>query len=226
MRGTFGTFFVVTLFFNFLDLLPPHSSHSFWRPFLLQPHPPPWALPIAIVCEIFLSPCKCALCGPNQCEVGRTLHPAWSAPQSFHRPDFGHTGRVMDGHQKYKLYQSHCPLWPHFDHFSEMLSNVKLACVSKVRDFFAEAEAKIHLRVKLIFTGRTSHRLSAALLGQPVLECSRTASIQSLSSWDKIATPQTGIYQNIYRNFCTIIPKLKLWDHKKLSQLNNFGIEE
>ena len=106
--------------------------------------------------------------------------------------------------------KSHCPLWPHFEQFSAMLSNVKLACVSKVRDFFAEAEAKIHLRVKLIFTGRTSHRLSAALLGQPVLECSRTASIQSLSSWDKIATPQTGIYQNICRNFCTIIPKLKL----------------
>ena len=69
-----------------------------------------------------------------------------------------------------------------------------------VRDFFAKAEAKIHLRVKLIFTGRTSHRLSAALLG-PVLECSRTASIQSLSSWDKIAISEH------LRNLCMIIPK-------------------
>ena len=60
------------LFHNSLNEVPFHSN-----PTLL----PPWALPIAIVCEIFLSPCKRPVCGPSQCVAA-----AWSAPQRFPRP--------------------------------------------------------------------------------------------------------------------------------------------
>ena len=93
--GTFGSFFVVLAASPFLKLAPPPtlpptplsqllrfpllvepgqkrlsaplSQFLKWSPFPLQPHPPPWALPIAIVCEIFLSPCKRPVCGPSQC---------------------------------------------------------------------------------------------------------------------------------------------------------------
>ena len=87
--GTFGSFFVVlALFLSLLHLLPHchncSDSHC-WSsqakkdcqplfhnslnevPFHSNPTLPPWALPIAIVCEIFLSPCKRPVCGPSQC---------------------------------------------------------------------------------------------------------------------------------------------------------------